>query len=107
MGRRKGIEDPDLADRVGAACSDGRTSLSKISRDIGVAPSTLSRAVRSRRFSRKLQIKLNHHLGRGLAPKGGENAALAVSLQKALQLINELQDLMPDLQKRLVAALDT
>lgn len=106
MGRRKATEDAALAERVRAACVDGKASLSKIAQDIEVSPSTLTRAMKNQRFSRKLQTDLGQYLGRDALSEQPANVALTDSLQKTLQILMDLQNLIPDLQERLEAALD-
>lgn len=106
MGRPKGTEDAALAELVRASCLDNKISLSQIAQGIGVAPSTLTRALRSQRFSRKLRSDLDRYLGRKTLPEHPVGSAQIELLHKALQITLEMRSLMPDLQEQLEAALD-
>lgn len=77
-----------------------------MAREMRISPSTLSRSLRTGRFSSGLQSKLLIYLGGERLKDPSGAAALEEALQKTLQLVTELNMVIPDLHKRLVAALD-
>lgn len=104
-GRPKSDPDPLFAAFIGETCSSLGISISSLAREIGVMPSTLSRSMRDRRFSRGLKAKLELHLTqRPLAARsdrGGHSALI-----QALHLLQELCRLLPSLEKQIASALD-
>jgi len=108
MARPKGESDAILAERVRSASDRGGPSLSGLARAIGVAPSTLTRSIKNERFSAGLRQRLIARIGVAEAATVDvpDDPDLEMSLRKTLLLLGELQTLVPDLERRLMATLD-
>ena len=108
MARPRGESDAILAEWLRGAADMGGPSLSQLARDIGVAPSTVTRSIKNERFSAGLRQRLIARVGvaKPAAVDVGDDPNLETSLRKTLHLLGELQTLVPHLERRLMATLD-
>lgn len=99
-GRPSNVIDPELASQIEAALDAHAMSLADLAKAIGSSSSTLSRAITSKRFSKKIASAAKRWLD---SPTGGGEMP-SIGAAEALQILQDFDRVLPAVFKALSQA---